>query len=88
MPTDPEAAFYWLRPHPVAVPAAPADYCDRPALTDKCVPTRRSLTLLIAPSGFGKTTLLGEACRRAAARGVPVAWVTLADDDGPDTLDA
>ena len=88
MPTDPEAAFYWLRPHPVAVPAAPADYCDRPALTDKCVPTRRSLTLLIAPSGFGKTTLLGEACRRSAARGVPVAWVTLADDDGPDTLDA
>ena len=88
MPTDPEDAFYWLRRHRVVVPAAPADYCDRPSLTDKCVPTRRSLTLLIAPSGFGKTTLLGEACRRAAARGVPVAWITLADDDGPDTLDA
>ena len=42
----------------------------------------------MAPGGFGKTTLLAEACRRAVSRGVPVAWVTLAAEDGAAALDA
>ena len=42
----------------------------------------------MAPGGFGKTTLLAEACRRAVDRGVPVAWVTLAAEDGAAALDA
>lgn len=38
--------------------------------------------MLIAPGGFGKTTVLAEACRRAAAKRVPAAWITL--DEGVD----
>ena len=44
--------------------------------------------MLAAPGGFGKTTLLAAACRAEAARGVPVAWLTLADEDRAATLDA
>ena len=40
----------------------------------------------MAPAGFGKTTLLAAACRDAMRAGVPVAWLTLADDD-PASLD-
>ena len=74
--------------HRVAVPELPTRYCDRPALTDRCAPTQRRVTLLAAPGGFGKTTLLAAACRSEAARGVPVAWLTLADEESPATLDA
>ncbi len=42
----------------------------------------------MAPGGFGKTTLLAEACRRAVADGVSVAWITLAVDDDAAALDA
>ena len=70
------------------MPELPTRYCDRPALTDRCAPTQRRVTLLAAPGGFGKTTLLAAACRSEAARGVPVAWLTLADEESPATLDA
>ena len=42
----------------------------------------------MAPGGFGKTTLLAEACRTAAARGVLVAWVAVARDDDTAMLDS
>ena len=44
--------------------------------------------VLMAPGGFGKTTVLAEACRIAAADGVAVAWVTLAREDDAAALDA
>ena len=78
----------WVPRHRLAVPAIPAHYCDRPALTDRADPVHRLATVLMAPGGFGKTTLLAEACRRAVRRGVPVAWVTLAAEDGAAALDA
>lgn len=81
-------APHWLPRHRLVVPDSPAHYCDRPGLTSRCAPGDRLLTLLMAPGGFGKTTLLAEACRRTAARGVPVAWVTLAREDDAATLDA
>ena len=74
--------------HRVAVPELPARYCDRPALTARCKPTARRVTVLAAPGGFGKTTLLAAACRADAARGVPVAWLALADGERAATLDA
>ena len=40
----------------------------------------------MAPAGFGKTTVLAAAARNAIAEGLPVAWLTLADDD-VETLD-
>lgn len=39
------------------------------------------LTLVSAPAGFGKTTLLSEWAQRAAARGQAVAWVSLDPSD-------
>ncbi|MGE5273747.1 MAG: LuxR C-terminal-related transcriptional regulator [Verrucomicrobiota bacterium] len=44
--------------------------------------TARRLTLLTAPPGFGKTTLLAE---WAAEEGRPVAWLSLDDDDNDPT---
>lgn len=72
----------------LTVPAPPAHYCDRPELTRRCAPSNRSLTLLMAPGGFGKTTLLATACRRASAQGVPMAWLTLAANDNVAAIDA
>ena len=78
----------WLLGHRVAIPEPPTDYCDRPELTGRCAPTGRRTTLLVAPGGFGKTTVLAATCRRAAADGVPVAWLTLDPGDDAATLDA
>ena len=74
--------------HRVAVPELPARYCVRAARTARCAPTRRRVTVLAAPGGFGKTTLLAATCRAEAARGVPVAWLNLADGEGTATLGA
>ena len=51
------------------------------------MPTRRRLTVLAAPGGFGKTTLLGECCRRVREDGIPVAWVSVDEQDEPAVLD-
>ena len=71
----------------MAIPAEPDGYCHRPELAARCAPAGRPVTVLTAPGGFGKTTVLAAACREALAAGVPVAWLTLVDDDAP-TLDA
>ena len=44
----------------------------------------RPLTVISAPAGSGKTTLLSEwvAARRRHERHVPVAWLSLDEDDG------
>src|SRR5918992_4268917 len=62
------------REHPGLVP--------RPRLTDRLEqePGRR-LTLLSAPAGFGKTTLLNEWFGGRADGGRPVAWVSLDEGD-------
>ena len=82
------AASFWLPRHRVAVPEPPYRYCDRPELTRQCTPANESIVVLLAPGGFGKTTLLAAACRGAVTRRVPVAWVTLSRDDEPGDLDA
>jgi LuxR family maltose regulon positive regulatory protein len=54
----------------------------RPRLTEKLDPEAgRRLTLVSAPAGFGKTTLVGEWADERAAGGHPVAWLSL---DGGD----
>ena len=65
----------------------PVDGCvNRANLTARCDPTRRRLTALSAPGGFGKTTLLAEVCRRIRDdRGV-AAWLTLDEEDDPAGL--
>lgn len=41
----------------------------------------RRVAALIAPAGYGKTTLLGQLARAAHAAGQPVAWLTLTHDE-------
>jgi LuxR family maltose regulon positive regulatory protein len=41
----------------------------------------RKVTLVSAPAGFGKTTLLGKWVKNQADKGRPVAWLTLDEDD-------
>ena len=77
---------HWLVRQRVAVPELPARYCRRPELVSRCLPAGRRATVLVAPGGFGKTTLLADCCAEAARAGVPVAWLTVADD-APAALD-
>ena len=63
-------------------------YVHRLSLASRCDPTRRRLTAIHAPGGFGKTTVLSEACRRVRKRGHVVAWLTLDPEDDPGTLAA
>ena len=39
------------------------------------------LTLIAAPAGFGKTTLLSVSCARLSDTATPLAWLTLEEDD-------
>lgn len=77
----------WLLRQKMSVPDRVAGYFDRAGLVDRAMPTRRRLTVLVAPGGFGKTTLLAECCRRAREDGVPVAWVSVDEQDEPVVLD-
>ena len=64
------------------VPASSHALIPRPRLTallDEGL--RRKLTLLSAPAGFGKTTLLSDWLRSRPPEGPPVAWVSLDEDD-------
>ena len=79
---------FWLPRHRVAIPEPPARYCERPDLSRRCALTDQPVTVLMAPGGFGKSTLLAHSCRAVVERGVPVAWVTLSHDDQPGALDA
>ncbi len=59
----------------VNVPALPRQLVIRPRLTRQI---NRPLTVIYAPSGFGKSTLLNE---WKQSRGVPVAWLSLDEND-------
>ena len=72
----------------MTVPDPVAGYVYRADLAARCMPTERRVTVLQAPGGFGKTTLLAACCRALAARGVPTAWLLLGEQDGPASLDA
>ncbi len=85
--TAPETPL-WLLGHRSTIPVRSSSFFRRDALTQRCLPTARRLTLLIAPGGFGKTSLLAECCRDAVESGTPVAWLTLDGRDEPAMLDA
>lgn len=55
---------------------------SRPRLLDSLrAATRARLTLITAPAGCGKTTLLAEWCALNQARTLPTAWVSLDEGD-------
>lgn len=77
----------WLLDRKIAVPERVAGHLERGGLIEQALPTRRRLTVLQAPGGFGKTTLLAECCRRLQEDGVRIAWVSLDEQDEPGVLD-
>ncbi len=60
------------------LPKWSADLVSRPRLINRIYP-KRKLTLVCAPAGFGKTTLLAEWVAAVPTR--PVAWVSLDQSD-------
>ena len=76
----------WLLRHRVMVPEPTPGYCEQGKLKGRCALTAQRLTLLMAPAGFGKTTLLATCCRDSIEHGVATAWLTLDREDGPAAL--
>ena len=74
--------------HRVTEPQIPVDYCDRPELIRRCALTERPVTLVMAPGGFGKTTVLAACCEAARAGAVPTVWLTLSNEDTAAILDS
>lgn len=76
----------WLFTGRVTPPARPPHYFRRTELVKALEKGR--IALLMAPAGFGKTSLLADVCRRQRGQGTLSAWLTLADDDAPEVLAA
>ena len=77
-------ALPWLLRRKVTIPDRVAGYLHRAQLVERALPTRNRVTVLKAPAGFGKTTLLAECCRRLRQDGIPTAWVSLDEQDDSD----
>jgi len=68
------------------LPPARPTLVPRPRLTARLAEgLTRPLTLISAPAGFGKTTLVSEWCASQAGRGFPLAWFSLDGDDNDST---
>ncbi|MGE3289478.1 MAG: AAA family ATPase, partial [Pseudonocardia sp.] len=68
-----------VAPSMLAPPALPRDFVTRPALRATLDSgADRTLTLVCAPPGFGKSLLLADWVRRAPD--IPAVWVTLEED--------
>ena len=76
----------WLLRHRVELPDPIEGYIRRPEVEDRCALLDHRLTVLHAPGGFGKTVLLAHCCRALRARGPAVAWLTLDEEDGPESV--
>lgn len=76
----------WLLRQKIDLPAPIEGYVERPEVEARCALIHRRLTVLHAPGGFGKTALLGQRCREIRGEGLAVAWLSLADEDGPESL--
>jgi LuxR family maltose regulon positive regulatory protein len=64
------------------VPHPGLSLVDRPAVVARCLESLEGpCTLLAAPAGFGKTTLLVMTCERLKERGRTVAWVSLEESE-------
>ena len=59
---------------------------ERPELVGRSDPSQRRLTVIQAPGGFGKTTLLAAACRRVRNRRGVAAWLTIDEEDDAEAL--
>ena len=83
-PAAPDAP--WLLRHKVELPDPIKGYVRRPDVEGRCALMAHRLTVLHAPGGFGKTALLARCCRTLRSQGVAVAWLSLDEDDGPESV--
>ncbi len=66
----------------IAVPQAGMALVPRPIVVARCLESlARPCTVIAAPAGFGKTTLLLVACEQLRERGWQVAWVSLEETE-------
>ena len=68
-------------PEKTAIPDPPVGVLHRRELVERLDPARQRLTVLVAPGGFGKTTLLADCCQRMRARGEQVIWLSVDEED-------
>ena len=83
-----EPRLSWLLRRKVTVPERTPGYLDRARLVQRALPTRSRLTVLLAPGGFGKTTLLAECCRSLSQSGIPTAWLSVDASDDAELFDS
>ena len=77
----------WFQKAKVRPPDSPKGYVSRPSLAERLEGVlQRRLTVLQAPAGFGKTTLLADVARRNKEQGVVVGWISLDNDDTPNVF--
>ncbi|MEZ4672560.1 MAG: LuxR C-terminal-related transcriptional regulator [Anaerolineae bacterium] len=70
----------------LSLPFVRSDLILRPRLTEQfSASLERPLTLVCAPAGYGKTTLLGEWLSSAVGSTIGVAWLSLDEDDNDPT---
>ena len=80
-------ALPWLLAAKVQPPDLIQSYTRRIDLIERIEPLR-AVTVLRAPAGFGKTSLLADVYHRARQGGRLAAWLTIDEEDGPGILDA
>ena len=61
-------------------------FVHRAELASRCDLEQRRLTVIKAPGGFGKTTLLADACHRLRSRHGVAAWLTVDEEDDAAAL--
>ena len=83
-----EPRLSWLLRRKVTAPERTPGYLDRTRLVQRALPTRSRLTVLLAPGGFGKTTLLAECCRSLSESGIPTAWLSVDASDDAEVFDS
>ena len=89
-PVDPDASAQnlvpsWLPKAKVLAPALPAGYVRHASLLHHLEGLlERRLTVLRAPAGFGKTTVLADVVCGVKAQGLVAGWISLDEDDAPN----
>ena len=75
----------WLPKAKVLAPALPAGYVRHASLLHHIEGLlERRLTVLRAPAGFGKTTVLADVVCGVKAQGLVAGWISLDEDDAPN----
>src|SRR4051812_23992718 len=67
-------------------PSSRPDCVPRPRLSQRLIASlEHPLTLICAPAGFGKTTLITDWCQQNATSNLRLAWFALDEDDNDPT---